>query len=257
MDAVRLRELLERLKSGETDVESVLDQVKRLPFADLGYARVDYHRALRVGVPEVIFGQGKTPEQIVGIARALIEAKQNVMVTRIGEEAAQHVLSQIPDMKYSRLARVATLELQPITALPGTPVALVSAGTSDLPVAEEAAETLRMLGIPLQRVYDVGVAGLHRMLAHLDVLSSAPAVIVVAGMEGALPSVVGGLVGSPIVAVPTSIGYGAALNGFTALLGMLTGCASGVTVVNIDNGFGAAMAVARMVKAKTPAGAQP
>lgn len=247
MDADRLRKLLERLQAGEVDVDRAVEELKRLPFADLGYARVDHHRTLRLGLPEVVLGQGKSPAQIVGIARALITAGENVLVTRLTPSAAADVLAELPQLTYSEVARVASYEHKPVQPQEGAPVAIVSAGTSDVPVAEEAAETLRMFGIPFVRVYDVGVAGLHRMLAHMDTLAQAPALIVVAGMEGALPSVVGGLFGSPIVAVPTSVGYGTALGGFAALLGMLTGCASGVSVVNIDNGFGAAMAVARIV----------
>lgn len=250
MDAEKLRSLLEGVRGGEIDVAQAIEALKRLPFADLGYARVDHHRALRLGMPEVILGQSKTPEQIAGIARRLIEAEQNVLITRLAPDAAAEVSKQVPELSYAALARVATYEHEPVKPQTTAPIALVTAGTSDLPVAEEAAETLRMFGIPFERVFDVGVAGIHRMIGSLDVLARAPAVIVVAGMEGALPSVVGGLLGGPIVAVPTSVGYGAAFNGLTALCGMLTGCASGVTVVNIDNGFGAAMAVARILSVR-------
>ena len=247
MDAARLRELLEAVKGGSLEIESALGTLSTLPFSDLGYARVDHHRALRQGIAEVVLAEGKVPEHIIGIVQRLIEAGDNVLVTRLVGRAAELLQEAVPTLSYSVLARTASLVQRPIVERPGKPVAIVTAGTSDIPVAEEAFETLRMFGIPSQRFFDVGVAGIHRLLGHLDALNAAPAVIVVAGMEGALPSVVGGLIGAPIVAVPTSVGYGTALHGFTALFGMLTSCASGITVVNIDNGFGAAMAVGRML----------
>jgi len=247
MNPGRVRELLEAVQSGTMGLEPALEELKKLPFRDLGYARVDHHRALRLGMPEVIFGEGKSAEQIAGIARQLIEARQNVLVTRLATEKADEVLKRVPELLHVPVARIAKFEAQPIALRSGPPVAVVTAGTSDIPVAEEALETLHMMGAPAVRIFDVGVAGIHRVIGELDVMAEAPAVIVVAGMEGALPSVVGGLLGVPIVAVPTSIGYGVAQAGMTALFGMLTGCASGVTVVNIDNGFGAAMAVARIL----------
>lgn len=249
MDPDRLKALLERVRAGETDVGAAVRELEHLPFSDLGFARVDHHRALRMGMAEVILGQAKTAEQIAGIARRLIEAGQNVLVTRVDPEKVPEILARVPELRHAPTARVLSHESQPVVARAGRPVAIVTAGTSDLPVAEEAAETLRMAGIPFERVFDVGVAGIHRIFGELPALRDAPAVIVVAGMEGALPSVVGGLVRGPIVAVPTSVGYGVAFGGLTALFGMLTGCASGVTVVNIDNGFGAAMAVLRLVNA--------
>jgi pyridinium-3,5-biscarboxylic acid mononucleotide synthase len=247
MDTDLLKQLLERVQSGQLPVDAALSELKTLPFSDLGYARVDHHRALRLGVPEVILGESKSSAQIAGIARALIAAGQNVLVTRLDDAKAAALRAELPQISHSSVARLASYEHRPIVMRQIEPVAVVTAGTSDIPVAEEALETLRMIGIPAVRVFDCGVAGLHRMLGEVNVLARAPAVIVVAGMEGALPSVVGGMVGVPIVAVPTSIGYGVALGGMTALFGMLTGCASGVAVVNIDNGFGAAMAVARIV----------
>lgn len=247
MDPTRIKTLLAQVKSGEVDVGQALVQLRELPFADLGYAQVDHHRALRLGMPEVIFGEGKTPAQIVGIARALIDSGQRVLVTRLDADKARIVGEGLPQLEYNAVARTATYAEGQIEQRSSVPVAVVCAGTSDVPVAEEAMETLRMLGIAAQRVFDVGVAGIHRLLGKMEILSKAPALIVIAGMEGALPSVVAGLVRQPVIAVPTSIGYGAALGGFTALFGMLTGCASGVTVVNIDNGFGAAMAVGRIV----------
>jgi NCAIR mutase (PurE)-related protein len=253
MDAERLRELLEAVKGGSLGVESALGKLATLPFSDLGYAHVDHHRALRQGIAEVVLAEGKAPEHLIGIVKRLIDAGDNVFVTRLVGRSADELLRAVPELGYSVLARTAQLVQRPIPERASAPVAIVTAGTSDIPVAEEAYETLRMFGLPAKRYFDVGVAGIHRLLGHLEELRTAPAVIVVAGMEGALPSVVGGLIGAPIVAVPTSVGYGTALSGFTALFGMLTSCASGVTVVNIDNGFGAAMAVGRMlaVSAKT------
>jgi NCAIR mutase (PurE)-related protein len=250
MDPKRLRELLESVQSGASGVEDAIAALKDLPYADLGYAAVDHHRALRVGTPEVVFGDGKTPAQIVGIARELARTGQNVLVTRLGGEKAREALDLMPELKYEQLARTATLEQTPIAPLGTRPVALVSAGTGDLPVAEECAETLRMLGAKVERVYDVGVAGIHRLLHKRDVFDRTSVVVVVAGMEGALPSVVGGLVAGPVIAVPTSIGYGVSLGGFAALLGMLSSCASGVVVCNIDNGFGAAYAAARILRSR-------
>jgi pyridinium-3,5-biscarboxylic acid mononucleotide synthase len=250
MDAELLKQLLERVRTGQLAVDAALTELKTLPFSDLGYARVDHHRALRMGVPEVILGESKTAEQIAGIARALIGAGQNVLVTRLDHQKAALLKAELPELTCSSVARIASYEHRPTVERQIEPVAVVTAGTSDIPIAEEAIETLRMTGIPTVRVFDCGVAGLHRMLGEVNVLARAPAVIVVAGMEGALPSVVGGMVGVPVIAVPTSVGYGVSLGGMTALFGMLTGCASGVSVVNIDNGFGAAMAVVRIVLAE-------
>jgi pyridinium-3,5-biscarboxylic acid mononucleotide synthase len=247
VDAKRLRALLDRVASGAATPELALEELKSLPFADLGFARVDHHRALRMGMPEVVLGESKTAEQIVGIAKQLVLAGQNVLVTRLSEDKAAELTAALPGVVYSAVARVASYEHRPIELAALEPVAVVTAGTSDIPVAEEAFETLRMFGLPAVRIFDVGVAGIHRIIGDLPSLTKAPAVIVVAGMEGALPSVVGGLVGAPVVAVPTSVGYGVALGGLTALFGMLTGCASGIAVVNIDNGFGAAMVVARIL----------
>ncbi|NLE86848.1 MAG: nickel pincer cofactor biosynthesis protein LarB [Myxococcales bacterium] len=248
MDADGIRRLLEGLQRGEVDVEAALDELKRLPFSDLGFARIDHHRALRQGAPEVVLGSGKSPAQIQAIAKDLAAAGENVLVTRVDADKAARVREELPELRYNPIARTLTLELRPVANYGGKPVALVTAGTSDVPVAEEAAETLQLLGVPVDRIYDVGVAGIHRLFGELDRLATAPACIVAAGMEGALASVVGGLVAAPVIAVPTSIGYGVGAGGYAALLGMLSCCAAGVTVVNIDNGFGAAMAVARMVK---------
>lgn len=250
MDPARLRELLERVRHGTLGVEEATAELKNLPYMDLGYAAVDHHRALRQGAPEVVLGDGKTSSQIVGIARELARTGQNVLITRLGGAAAREVLATMPELRYAELARIATLEQGPVAPLGTQPVALVSAGTGDLPVAEECAETLRMLGAKVERVYDVGVAGIHRLLHRRDVFDRTSVAIVVAGMEGALPSVVGGLVAGPVIAVPTSIGYGVSVGGFAALLGMLSSCASGVVVCNIDNGFGAAYAAARILRAR-------
>ncbi|AUX41059.1 1-(5-phosphoribosyl)-5-amino-4-imidazole- carboxylate carboxylase [Sorangium cellulosum] len=247
MDPRLVREMLERVRAGELAVEEALEALRALPFRDLGVATIDHHRALRQGVPEVIFGEGKTPEQIALIAQEIARAGQNVLATRVDAAKGAAVASLLPAFRYVPMARTGSVEVAPTRKRNVAPVAVVSAGTSDLPVAEEAVETLHAVGLEAKRLYDVGVAGLHRFLHRVDELRSAAAVIVVAGMEGALPSVVGGLVAAPVIAVPTSVGYGAALSGFTALFGMLTSCASGVVVVNIDSGFGAAMAVHRML----------
>lgn len=246
MDAEKLQKLLEQVSSGRLSVEAASLELQKLPFSDLGYARVDHHRALRQGMPEVVFGENKSPEQLIGIARALLERGEDVLVTRVDEEKARAVCAELPDLRHARLARMLTYRREPPRSRLAAPVALITAGTSDQSVAEEAAETLAAAGIEVDRIYDVGVAGIHRLFEAMPRIERAPAAICIAGMEGALPSVLGGLVRCPVVAVPTSIGYGAALQGLTALLGMLTGCASGVTVVNIDNGFGAAMAVIRL-----------
>ncbi len=250
MDPLKIRALLERVRAGEASIDAALGELKDLPFVDLGYAVVDHHRGLRQGVPEVILAQSKTAEQIVGIAKELARTGQNVLVTRVSPDQAAVLTRELPAARYAPLARTATLEQSPIPTLGAGRVALVSAGTSDLPVAEECAETMRMLGVAFDRVFDVGVAGIHRLLHKRAMFDGAKVVIVVAGMEGALASVVGGLVEAPVIAVPTSVGYGAAFEGLAALLGMLTSCASGITVVNIDNGFGAAFAAARILRAQ-------
>ena len=247
MDPRHIRELLERVQGGELPVDDALESLKKLPFRELGFATIDHHRALRQGVPEVIFSERKTVDQIAAISNEILRAGQNVLMTRLDEAKAKALESKIEKFTYSPLARIGTAELAPPPVREVGVVAVVTAGTSDIGVAEEAAETLRAVGIEPVRIYDVGVAGLHRLLHRLDELRKASAVIVIAGMEGALPSVVGGMVAAPIVAVPTSVGYGTALGGFTALFTMLTSCAAGIVVVNIDSGFGAAMAVHRML----------
>jgi NCAIR mutase (PurE)-related protein len=247
MDLKRVRALLDGVRAGSVDTEKALSELRDLPFRDLGYANVDHHRALRTGVPEVILGEPKTAEQIAGITEELARTGQNVLITRLDASKAAAVKQRIGMLKYSEISRTATLEIAPIVARPGGSVAVVTAGTADIPVAEEAAETLRMIGIEATRIYDVGVAGIHRLLDRKAAIDASAGAIVVAGMEGALPSVVAGLTAKPVIAVPTSVGYGAHLGGLTTLLAMLSSCAAGLTVVNIDNGFGAAMAMGRMM----------
>ncbi|EYF01700.1 nickel pincer cofactor biosynthesis protein LarB [Chondromyces apiculatus] len=247
MDPRDVRELLERVRTGELATDQALEVLQQLPFRDIGIATVDHHRALRQGVPEVIFGQGKSVDQIVAIIEEIVRVGQSVLVTRIEPDKGEAIAARVPSFQYAPLARTGKVTVKPPPERAVGPIAVVTAGTSDIPIAEEAAETLLAIGLRPDRIYDVGVAGLHRLLLRVDELRHAAAVIVIAGMEGALPSVVGGLVATPVIAVPTSIGYGAALSGFTALFSMLTSCASGVVVVNIDSGFGAAMAAHRML----------
>ena len=250
MDPERLRALLVEIQQGRVDVEEGLRRLGRLPFEDLGFASVDHHRALRLGIPEVVLGLEKTPEQIAGIVSELLRTQQNVLVTRVDAQKAERIRELGVELEYREQARALISIQKPPKRICAEPVAIVTAGTSDIPVAAEAMVTLEACGVPTREVFDVGVAGLHRLLARLGELQAAPAVIVVAGMEGALPSVVGGLLGAPVIAVPTSVGYGASLGGLAALMGMLNSCASGVTVVNIDNGFGAAMAVWRLLRSR-------
>lgn len=234
-----LRTLLEDLAAGRVTVGDVLTRLETLPFESLDFACVDHHRALRCGFPEVIFGQGKTPEQVEQIFAKLAAGGGNVLATRVAPDAAERVQARLPRADYHPTARVLTLrQQQPVTPATGL-VAVVCAGSADLPVAEEARLTAEIMDQPTRAVYDVGVAGLHRLLARSADLRAARVVVVVAGMEGALPSVVGGLVRAPVIAVPTSVGYGASFHGLAALLAMLNSCAAGVSVVNIDNGFGA------------------
>lgn len=237
--------LLDRFQTGAVDRETVIRMLQAPPVADLGFAQVDTHRALRRGFPEVIFGAGKTPEQVVKIAAKLIEHENRVLVTRVNGEHASALKLEFPDTVYHEMARCLTVDRKSLPKRPGR-IAVVCAGTSDLPVAEEAAVTADIMGNSVERVSDVGVAGVHRLFGKLDEIRAANVVIVVAGMEGALPSVVAGLVSKPVIAVPTSIGYGASFGGLSALLGMLNSCASGMTVVNIDNGFGAAYAASQI-----------
>ncbi len=239
--------LLMRIQQGNLSPEDALMQLKLRPFEDLGYAKVDHHRSLRQGAHEVIFGQNKTPDQIVGILQSMIgNGAKDILVTRLSEEAASHLQGIVP-IEYHPIPKLAIVNKREVREQVGL-VVVASAGTSDLSVCEEAALTAEALGSRVMRLYDVGVAGLHRLLARLDDLMKARVVVAVAGMEGALASVVGGLVDCPVIAVPTSVGYGASFGGITALLAMLNSCASGVSVVNIDNGFGAGFLANRINK---------
>jgi len=241
-EAIRL---LEKFRAGGVSREKVLHAFQAAPVADLGFAQVDTHRALRKGFPEVVFGAGKTPEQVVKIAAKLVAREQRVLITRISTDHIKAIRRKFKNAVHHELARCVTIDKKPLPKRPGT-VAVICAGTSDLPVAEEAAVTADIMGNRVVRITDAGVAGLHRILSRLETLQSANVLVVVAGMEGALPSVVAGLVSKPVIAVPTSVGYGASFGGVAALLGMLNSCGSGVTVVNIDNGFGAGYAASQI-----------
>lgn len=245
MTSAEALELLEQFRAGKASSRKVLQAFQVAPVADLGFAQVDTHRALRKNFPEVIYGAGKTPEQVVGIAAKLFEQSRRVLATRITPEHAAALRKRFKNAVHHPLARCVTIEKTPLPKRQGF-IAVICAGTSDLPVAEEAAVTAEVMGNRVERLRDIGVAGLHRLLARLDVLQNANAIVAVAGMEGALPSVVAGLVPKPVIAVPTSIGYGASFGGIAALLGMLNSCATGVTVVNIDNGFGAGYAASQI-----------
>ena len=241
-EAIRL---LEQFRAGTIPREKILRAFQSAPVADLGFAQVDTHRALRKGFPEVIFGGGKTPEQVVKIAAKILASDSRVLITRITDAQARALRKKFKPAVHHQLAGCVTIEKSPLPKSPGT-IGVICAGTSDLPVAEEAAVTAEIMGNRVERIYDVGVAGLHRLLAKSENIRRANVLIVVAGMEGALPSVVAGLVAKPVIAVPTSIGYGASFGGIAALLGMLNSCGSGVTVVNIDNGFGAGYAAGQI-----------
>ena len=246
MNQEYLKTMLNSVRQGGLSIDDALLQLRQLPFQDIGCAQVDHHRHLRQGMPEMIFGQGKTVEQIGAIMTAMSDKGSNVLVTRLAGDKADQVLTLFPAANFDPEARCLTLEHQPPEQRGKGTILVVSAGTSDIPVAAEALVTARFLGNRVEQIYDVGVAGIHRLLARREQLSAAAVIIVVAGMEGALPSVIGGLVDKPVIAVPTSVGYGASFGGIAALLGMLNSCASGVTVVNIDNGFGAACAASLM-----------
>ena len=237
MDQDHLRKLLDEVRSGAVEVDSAMERLRHMPFEDLGFAKVDHHRALRQGMPEVIFGQGKTPEEVATIAEALLKRSQNVLITRADPDAVALVRERIPDAEYFPRSRA--IRVQRDRTMYGKGVIVVAcAGTSDLPVAEEARITAEAMGNEVDAITDIGVAGIHRLMSNRERLTKARVIVVCAGMEGALPSVVGGLVSCPVIAVPTSVGYGASFHGLAALLGMLNSCSSNVTVVNIDNGFG-------------------
>jgi NCAIR mutase (PurE)-related protein len=245
MDQDQLRSLLAQVREGAVDVDAAVERMRHLPFEDLGFAKVDHHRALRHGMPEVVFGKGKTADQISAIVATLAAQSPNVLVTRAEPNIAERLKREHPEAEYFPLS--ATVRLWREKTLRGKgKIAVVCAGTSDLPVAQEAEVTAQVMGNEIDAIHDIGVAGIHRLMHHRERLTEARVVIVCAGMEGALPSVVGGLVAVPVIAGPTSVGYGASFNGLAALLGMLNSCASNVTVVNIDNGFGAGYAASLM-----------
>ena len=242
MDSQRLVELFEQVRRGKVGVSRAVARLRHLPFEDLGFAKVDHHRELRQGFPEVIMGQGKTPREIAGIVRALRRRRANVLITRVDGEEMARLKKLVTGLEYHAEARAVTWLGKPIKITGKGTILVVCAGTSDIPVAEEAVITATLMGNRVEKLFDVGVAGIHRLLENRRRLDAAAVLIVVAGMEGALPSVVAGLIDKPVIAVPTSVGYGASFHGLAALLGMLNSCAAGVTVVNIDNGFGAGFA---------------
>ena len=244
-------DLLEAWRAGKIPRDKILQAFQAAPTANLGFAQVDTHRALRQGFPEVIYGAGKTPDQVVKIAGKLLERESCVLVTRVGPEHARALRRKFKIAVHHELARCVTIEKKPLPKGPGL-IAVICAGTSDLPVAEEAALTAEIMGNHVERIHDAGVAGLHRILSRLETIQTASVLVVVAGMEGALPSVVAGLVSKPVIAVPTSVGYGASFGGVAALLGMLNSCGSGVTVVNIDNGFGGGYAASQINRLLKP-----
>jgi len=239
MSPEALKKLLDQYKEGAIDMDTALDQLKDLPFKDLDYARLDNHRSVRVGYPEVVYSAGKSPDQLKGILSYLLTRDTSILATRATEEQFDFVKDLSAELKYDSLSRTITLKKEDVEKIESSYIAVVTAGTSDIPVAEEAAVTAEIFGSRVERIYDVGVAGIHRLFSKLDVIRGAKVLVVAAGMEGALASVVGGLVEAPVIAVPTSIGYGASFQGLSALLTMLNSCATGISVVNIDNGFGA------------------
>jgi NCAIR mutase (PurE)-related protein len=238
MDQDQLKALLEGVRSGAVEIDAALDRMRHLPFEDLGFAKLDHHRSLRHGLTEVILGKGKTPEQVAGIAECLLAKSPNLLITRANESIAAGLKAKYPEAEYFALSGAVRVWRDRTIRGKGK-LAVVCAGTSDIPVAEEAQLTAEVMGNEVDSIYDIGVAGIHRLFANSERLGAARVIVVVAGMEGALPSVVGGIVSVPVIAVPTSVGYGASFQGVAALLGMLNSCASNVTVVNIDNGFGA------------------
>lgn len=239
MDKEKIKELLEDVQKGTASVDDALQKLKKFPFDDLGFAKLDSHRSLRQGAPEVIFCEGKTIEQVVMIVQRLIQYHKVIIGTRADQQTADAVLKEVPEAEYNSSSRIIQIGKPGISPDSKGYVLVITAGTSDIPVAEEAAVVAEAMGCPVERVFDAGVSGIHRLFDKIDLIQNAEAVIVVAGMEGALPSIVGGLVDKPVIAVPTSVGYGASFNGLSALLTMLNTCAPGVVTVNIDNGFGA------------------
>lgn len=243
-----IRNLLEKVKNGDIDIDLAIDKLKDLPYEDIGYANIDHHRQIRNGYPEVIYCEGKSDEHILGIIKKMNEKGSNILGTRCRKDTYEKIKNIYPNCEYEELSRILKIENKPIKNIGKGKIVVVTGGTSDITVADEAYYTAKFLGNEVERVYDVGVAGIHRLLNKMNILKSARVLIVIAGMEGALPSVVGGLVDVPVIAVPTSIGYGANFGGLSALLTMLNSCASGISVVNIDNGFGAGYLAATINK---------
>lgn len=248
MDVTYLSDILKKVSENSMDVDTALESLKHLPYEDIGYANIDQHRNLRTGEAEVIFGQGKTPEQIAGIVSHMMHDNARILVTRASEASYEAVKEVAPEAVYEKLSKIIMVGARPEPEVEKGTIAVVTAGTSDIPVAEEAALTAEFFGDKVDRVYDVGVAGIHRLFGKIDRIQSADVIIVIAGMEGALASVVGGLVEVPVIAVPTSVGYGASFGGLAALLSMLNSCANGIGVVNIDNGYGAACLANKIMK---------
>ena len=234
-----IKKILQKVRTGTLSIEKAVESLRTLPFEDIGFAHIDHHRSLRQGFPEVIWGEGKSAEQLIAIIRKMRDKKYPILATRVDKKKAAQVKKIFPEATYYPASRALTVVCGRTEAKGRGMILVISAGTSDIPVAEEAVITARIMGNPVEHIYDVGVAGIHRLMSQTEKLFAANVLIVVAGMEGALPSVVGGLVSRPVIAVPTSTGYGSSFGGITALLGMLNSCASGIAVVNIDNGFGA------------------
>ncbi len=245
MNALELEKILKGISDGSVSVDEAMDKLRNFPYSDLGFARIDHHRELRTGYPEIVYCAGKTHEQVRGIFSVMQEHENNIIGTRAGKELFEYISPFFPDAIYHDVARIISLQRKALVP-PATRIAVITAGTSDIPVAEEAAVTAELLGNNVIRIYDAGVAGIHRLVDKLPEIRQCKVAIVIAGMEGALASVIGGLVNMPVIAVPTSIGYGASFQGISALLAMLTSCAAGVTVVNIDNGFGAGFSASRI-----------
>jgi len=249
MTGKEIKKLLQDVKEGAKSIDEALEILKNFPYTDLGFARIDHHREIRTGYPEIVYCAGKSAEQVTGIFRVMIRKESNIIGTRVSSEMYEAVKTILPDVVYYPEARIISIQKKkPET--PPTTIAVITAGTSDIPVAEEAAVTAELLGNRVSRIYDAGVAGIHRLVDKLPEIRKSRVIIVVAGMEGALASVVGGLVDKPVIAVPTSVGYGASFGGISALLAMLTSCSSGVTVVNIDNGFGAGFSASMINRMK-------
>lgn len=245
MNALELEKILKGISEGSVSVDEAMEKLRNFPYSDLGFARIDHHRELRTGYPEIVYCAGKTHEQVRGIFSVMQEHENNIIGTRAGKELFEYISPFFPAAVYHDVARIISLQRKALVP-PATKIAVITAGTSDIPVAEEAAVTAELLGNNVIRIYDAGVAGIHRLVDKLPEIRGCKVAIVIAGMEGALASVVGGLVNMPVIAVPTSIGYGASFQGISALLAMLTSCAAGVTVVNIDNGFGAGFSASRI-----------